>query len=357
MFHQHYRKKKVLVTGDTGFKGSWLCRWLQMLGAEVCGFALAPESNTPNHFRLLVMQIRHETGDIRDFDRIRTVMQTFQPDMVFHLAAQPLVRKSYGIPRETFETNFMGTVNLLEACRQTYSVQAVVVISTDKCYANYEESRAFLEEDPMGGHDPYSASKGAAELAVSAYRNSFFSAGDVRIATARAGNVIGGGDWAEDRLFPDLVRGAVNSRVVKIRFPYAYRPWQHVLEALSGYLLLGEKLCQPKGMDFAEAWNFGPIQSELVTVREAITMAQQEWTAIQTIQDPCANPMHEAVHLALDCSKAEKQLGWHPLWNTKEAVCHTIRWYRNFYENGVLFTDRDLLEYMNLHLTEEMESI
>lgn len=344
MFSSLYHGKRVLVTGHTGFKGSWLCAWLHRLGAVVAGFALPPDQE-PNHFSLLKTPLRSEIGDIRDYEKLKTFFAGFQPEIVFHLAAQPLVRVSYRQPRETFDTNVMGTVNLLDACRFTPSVRAVVVVTTDKCYANPETGRPFTEDDPMGGYDPYSASKGAAEIAAASYRSAFFSTPvSPALATARAGNVIGGGDWALDRLIPDLVRAASQGKSAEIRFPNAVRPWQHVLEALSGYLTLGAALLSG-GKTFASAWNFGPVEAESHTVGDIIKIAQSEWDKIVFCTDEDPDLPHEAAHLLLDCHKAQKLLHWRPVWNTEQAVRRTIRWYRDFYEHGTIITSADLDAY------------
>ena len=344
MFRGLYHGKRVLVTGHTGFKGSWLCAWLQRLGAEVAGFALPPDQN-PDHFSLLKTPLHSGIGDIRDYEKLKNFFDGFRPEIVFHLAAQPLVRVSYRQPRETFETNVMGTVNLLDACRFTPSVRAVVVITTDKCYANPENGKPFTEDDPLGGYDPYSASKGAAEIAAASYRSAFFSSDDApAAATARAGNVIGGGDWALDRLIPDLVRAASQGKPAEIRFPNAVRPWQHVLEALSGYLTLGAALLSG-GKTFASAWNFGPVAAESYTVGDIVKIAQTEWDKIHFCADETPDQPHEAAHLLLDCHKALELLHWHPVWNTEQTVRRTIRWYREFYEDGKIVTPDDLESY------------
>lgn len=291
MFQDIFRNRRVLVTGHTGFKGSWLCAWLHRLGAEVAGFALAPDQ-TPDHFSLLKTPLRSEIGDIRNYEKLKTFFASFQPEIVFHLAAQPLVRVSYRQPRETFDTNVMGTVNLLDVCRFTPSVRAVVVVTTDKCYANPETGRPFTEEDPLGGYDPNSSSKGAAEIAAASYRSAFFSSDEApAVATARAGNVIGGGDWALDRLIPDLIRAASLGKSAEIRFPNAVRPWQHVLEALSGYLSLGASLLSG-GQSFASAWNFGPVEAETYTVGGIIKIAQTEWNKIRFCADENPDQPH-----------------------------------------------------------------
>lgn len=344
MFRNLYRGKRVLVTGHTGFKGSWLCAWLHRLGAEVAGFALPPDQH-PDHFSLLKTPLQSGIGDIRDYEKLKTFFAGFQPEIIFHLAAQPLVRVSYRQPRETFETNVMGTANVLDACRFVSSVQAVVVVTTDKCYANPENGKPFTEDDPLGGHDPYSASKGAAEIVAASCRSAFFSSPESpAIATARAGNVIGGGDWAEDRLIPDLIRAASLGRSAEIRFPNAVRPWQYVLEALSGYLTLGAELLSG-GQTFASAWNFGPVEAESYTVGDIIKIAQTEWNKIDFCADETPDQPHEAAHLLLDCNKAQTRLHWHPVWNTEQAVRRTIRWYRDFYEQGKLVTSADLDAY------------
>ena len=344
MFQGIYQEKRVLVTGHTGFKGSWLCAWLHRLGAKLCGLALPPDQ-TPDHFSLLNTPMRSEICDIRDPEQVKRILQSFQPEIVFHLAAQPLVRTSYSNPRETFDINVMGTVNLLDACRFTPSVRAVVVITTDKCYANPETGKPFTENDPLGGFDPYSASKGAAEIVSASYRSAFFNAPDSpALATARAGNVIGGGDWALDRLIPDLVRAASQGKPAEIRFPNAVRPWQHVLEALSGYLTLGAALFSG-GQKFASAWNFGPIEAESFTVGQVIDMAKSEWSRIASVADRTENQPHEAGHLLLDCTKAKEQLHWHPVWDTETAVRKTICWYREYYEHQNIVTLADLDSY------------
>ena len=354
MFQDIFRNRRILVTGHTGFKGSWLCAWLNRLGAELGGLALPPDQ-TPDHFSLLNTPMRSEICDIRDPEQVKRILQSFQPEIVFHLAAQPLVRTSYSNPRDTFDINVMGTVNLLDACRFTPSVRAIVVITTDKCYANPENGKPFTETDPLGGYDPYSASKGAAEIAAASYRSAFFSAPDSpALATARAGNVIGGGDWALDRLIPDLVRAASEGKPAEIRFPNAVRPWQHVLEALSGYLTLGAKLFSG-GQKFASAWNFGPLEAESYTVGQVISMAQSEWNRITSVSDRTMNQPHEAGRLLLDCAKAKEQLHWHPVWNTETAVRKTIRWYREFYEHKNIVTLADLDSYCGAAGQAELE--
>ena len=274
LFNGIYNNKTVLVTGHTGFKGSWLCFWLIQMGAKVIGYSLEPPTS-PNHFELLNLDMVSVIGDIRDSNRLNAVFAQYQPEIVFHLAAQPLVRLSYKEPVETFETNVIGTLKVFEACRNTKSVRAIVNITSDKCYENKEWVWGYRENDPMGGYDPYSASKGCAELVTSSYRNSFFNVNEygkshnVLLASCRAGNVIGGGDWAKDRLMTDIMVAVSEGKKVVIRNPRATMPWQHVLEPLSGYLMLGQKLLEGK-KEFAQAWNFGPGEQGAITVKEVV---------------------------------------------------------------------------------------
>ncbi|MDB4087872.1 CDP-glucose 4,6-dehydratase [Amylibacter sp.] len=325
--------KKVLITGHTGFKGSWLSLWLQQLGAEVTGYALPPPSN-PSLFEFVKVAqgMTSVIGDIRDGNQLTNVMQQAKPDIVIHLAAQPLVRRSYADPVETYSTNVMGTVHLLEAVRQTSSVRAVVNVTTDKCYKNKEWVWGYRENEPMGGFDPYSNSKGCAELVTEAYRNSFFnkqSHGEhhVALATARAGNVIGGGDWANDRLIPDVLRAIECAQSVKIRNPQATRPWQHVLEPLNGYLVLAEKL-YTEGQAFAEAFNFGPAEEDARPVQWIVEHLTQNWGNGARWHLDCGTHPHEANYLKLDCSKARIMLGWQPHWNLTQALKAIIDWHK-----------------------------
>ncbi|MDD3886005.1 MAG: CDP-glucose 4,6-dehydratase [Victivallaceae bacterium] len=350
MFKDIYRNKRVLVTGHTGFKGSWLTVWLRELGAEVCGVAL-PMPEELNHLRLLNPQFRSEMLDIRDLAGLKKVFSDFRPDAVFHLAAQPLVRLSYQEPVATFEANVMGTVNVLEACRTTESVRAVVAITSDKCYENREWLWGYRENEPMGGYDPYSASKGCSELVISSYRRSFFNNGDFGVkthallASGRAGNVIGGGDWAADRLVPDIMKAASCGRAVTIRSPKSTRPWQHVLEPLSGYLALGQKLLEGKP-EFADGWNFGPADDGVVTVEDAAAELAKAWSDIRIVIDPPKDAPHEAALLRLDCSKARQLLAWHGVWSAREAFGRTAEWYRRFYQEKQLNTAADLNAYV-----------
>ncbi len=350
MFGDIYRGKKVLVTGHTGFKGSWLVYWLRRLGAEVCGVAL-PMEGEYNHFELLNMDIASEMCDIRNLEKLKKIVSDFEPEIIFHLAAQALVRPSYREPAETFAVNVMGTVNLLEAARLTNSVRAVVAVTSDKCYENRETERGYREDDPMGGYDPYSASKGCTELAAAAYRRSFFNNADfgvkhnLLLASARAGNVVGGGDWAADRLIPDLMKAAAAGKTAELRSPGSVRPWQHVLEPLSGYLLLGEKLLEGKS-DFAAGWNFGPDNGRMITVKEAAEAMAGNWSEIKIKCNPPPDAPHEAKILCLDCSRAGEKLNWHGVWTPEEAFAFTAEWYREFYRNGKINTAADLDNYV-----------
>jgi len=350
VFGDIYRGRRVLITGHTGFKGSWLAFWLNGLGAELCGVALPPEG-TPNHWELLKCGMRSEFCDIRDLGRLTRIFDDFRPEAVFHLAAQPLVRRSYRDPAETFAVNVAGTANVLEAVRRCGSVRAAVVVTSDKCYENRELARGYREDDPMGGYDPYSASKGCAELVVASFRRSFFAPADhgvkhhTLVASGRAGNVLGGGDWAEDRLVPDIMRAAAKGETALIRNPASVRPWQHVLESLSGYLTLGGKLLAG-GARFADGWNFGPADGTPVTVGEAAEALRREWPEIKLGSTAPTEAPHEAKTLALDCSKAACELDWHGVWSPAECFRRTARWYRDFYRNGKVDTAEDLEDYV-----------
>ena len=350
MFNGIYQGRKVLLTGHTGFKGSWLAYWLQRLGAEVCGYAL-PAPTDPSHWNLLNLDMRSEVADIRDGQALGRVFQEFQPEMVFHLAAQPLVRASYRDPVETYSTNFMGTLNVFEACRKSESVRAIINVTSDKCYENREWARGYREEDAMGGHDPYSSSKGCSELLTASYRNSYFNNAafgvkhQTLLASCRAGNVIGGGDWAEDRLIPDIMRAVAADKPVEIRNPAATRPWQHVLEPLGGYLLVGRRLLEGKA-EYATGWNFGPAEEADLSVRQVVESIKRHWSRIDYRLAQAVDAPHEANLLKLDCTKARKQLNWHPVWDSEKTFEKTVGWYREFYESGVLATESDLTEYM-----------
>ena len=343
-FGDIYRGRRVLVTGHTGFKGSWLALWLTDLGAEVTGISLPPPTS-PNHWDLLGLAIAERRLDIRDASAITRVVSQAQPEVVFHLAAQSLVRRSYRDPLETWSTNVVGTANLLDACRQTGSVRAVVVVTSDKCYESQRWERGYRETDRLGGHDPYSASKAAAELVAASYRSAFFEAGNAPLlATARAGNVIGGGDWSEDRLVPDLVRAVAAGCRLEIRSPDATRPWQHVLESLSGYLLLGQKLlercCECEG-----GWNFGPGPEDSCTVAEVLKRMRVFWPELAW-QITLQQQPHEAQMLCLDSGKAHKELGWHPVWSLETTLRATADWYRRYQDDGRAESRSQLRQYV-----------
>jgi CDP-glucose 4,6-dehydratase len=365
MFGSTYKNKRVLVTGDTGFKGSWLCEWLLMEGAEVFGMALPPNT-TPSLFEQLALasRIQHTDLDIRDEKALREKVLEIKPDIIFHLAAQPLVRLSYETPVETYATNVMGTVHLLDAIRHYSSAIrnpiAVVCITTDKCYENKEWLHSYREEDPMGGHDPYSSSKGACEIAIQSFRKSFFTnpvSSKVALASVRAGNVIGGGDWALDRIVPDMIRALVAVEAIPVRNKTATRPWQHVLEPLSGYLLLGAELW--RGVtdqdalqanfpytDLCGAYNFGPGLSSNRTVADLVNEALKYWPGEWTDQsDPHA--VHEASLLNLSTDKAFHMLGWSPKWGFEETIKRTVDWYKQAHKDIDVrrLVENDLVAY------------
>lgn len=332
--------RSVFLTGHTGFKGSWLAVWLHQLGARVTGYALTPPS-APNNFqasRVKELLAGHYEADIRDYQALAQAFEATDPDVVLHLAAQPIVRESYLSPRETIETNLMGTCNVLECIRQRHKPCVAVVITSDKCYENREQLWGYCERDPMGGHDPYSASKGAAELVVSSYRRSFFPADKchdhgVKLASARAGNVIGGGDWARDRIVPDIVRHLASHRPVPVRSPRAVRPWQHVLEPLAGYLTLAAHMLASDDPSLCDGWNFGPAIEGNASVQDLVesfcqTWGQGEWEDQSDPQQP-----HEAHTLRLSIEKAVTRLNWRPVWMFHETIRRTANWYREFYEH------------------------
>jgi CDP-glucose 4,6-dehydratase len=331
-----WRGKRVLITGHTGFKGSWLCLWLQQLGADVTGYALPPPT-TPSIFDVArVGESMHSVvGDVRDFDRLFDVVRTHRPETVIHMAAQPLVRRSYEAPVETYATNLMGTVNLLEAVRCTDSVRAVINVTSDKCYENLEWLWGYRENDRMGGFDPYSNSKACAELITESYRNSFFNPAEyprhgVAVASARAGNVIGGGDWAPDRLVPDIVRSLSSMTPVAIRNPDSIRPWQHVLEPLGGYLRLAEGLLED-GPKYAGAWNFGPDDADTQPVHWIVERFTSQWgPGARWERHGDTQQVHEANVLKLDCSKARTLLGWKPRWRLPQAIDKIVEWHTAF---------------------------
>jgi CDP-glucose 4,6-dehydratase len=340
MFNDVYRNKSVLLTGHTGFKGGWLALWLKALGARVFGYALEPPSS-PNLWTVAALEdhIEHTHGDIRDYKATEAVFQKCQPEFVFHLAAQPLVRLSYEEPKLTFDTNVGGTVNVLEAVRHSPSVQVLVNVTSDKCYDNKEWVWGYRESDPLGGHDPYSASKGCAELIFQSYLKSFFAKASltgalpIGAASARAGNVIGGGDWGRDRLLPDCIRALSTNDPIAVRNPHAVRPWQHVLEPLGGYLHLGAFLRESPEA-YAGAWNFGPEGRSQLTVRDVVTRLIALWGngAWEDRSDPSAP--HEAHLLKLCCDKAHRELGWRGVLTTDECLSMTVAWYKAFYSGA-----------------------
>ena len=348
LFGGIYNGKTVLVTGHTGFKGSWLSYWLHELGANVIGYSLNIPTN-PSHIELLDMNIVSIEGDIRDQQKLNSVLESYRPDIVFHLAAQPLVRYSYINPVETYEVNVIGTLKVFEACRQSESVRAIVNITSDKAYENKEWVWGYREIDPMGGYDPYSASKGCAELVTTSYRRSYFNIEKygkdhhVLLASCRAGNVIGGGDWGKDRLIPDIMMAASSGEKVSLRNPNAIRPWQHVLEPLSGYLHLGWKLLEGEKA-FAGGWNFGP-SDDAVRVQEVVESARFHWSKIEYGIDREGHP-HEAKMLKLDCSKAHTQLHWRDVWDLQTTIEKVTKWYEIYYEKAYVNTYHDLCAYI-----------
>lgn len=344
MFSNNYSGLNVLVTGHTGFKGSWLVAWLNMLGARVTGISLAPESS-PNHWDLLDVECESHYLDIRAEELLRTTILDARPDLVFHLAAQSLVRRSYREPLDTWSVNVAGTANVLDACRQVERLAGIVVVTTDKCYENKEWVWGYREVDRLGGYDPYSASKAGSELVVASYRKSFFNtSGSALLASARAGNVIGGGDWSEDRLIPDLVRAVTAGVPLEIRSPHATRPWQHVLECLSGYLMLGQQLLEGNGF-VADAWNFGPDRGGNRRVIEVLEALRAEWPAFEWKCTDQLQP-HEARLLQLDSSKAREKLHWGPVWTFEEGVAATAEWYRTWLDKGEVISKDQLRRYI-----------
>ncbi len=350
---KYFKDKKVFLTGHTGFKGAWMLQWLHLLGAEVKGYALAPE-NENNLFHIIQGETICDSviADIRDKARLEKEILAFKPDYIFHLAAQPLVRLSYQIPTETFEVNVMGTANVLNAMRQLTKPCQAVFITTDKVYENQEWHYPYRENDRLGGYDPYSASKAAAELIIGSYRNSFFNPENYNvhkksIASARAGNVIGGGDWSKDRIIPDIVRALNNNETILVRNPEAVRPWQHVLEPLGGYLLLACKMTD-NPTKFADAWNFGPLLEDCLTVRDLVHLAIKSWGSGKFDAPVLENQPHEAGLLKLDISKSMNEMGWKPRLNSEQAIELTLNWYKCFKENKAHspeFTKKQIVNY------------
>ena len=349
-----WQGKRVFLTGHTGFKGSWLSLWLARLGAQVTGYALTPPTN-PSLFELCKIGeiVTTIIGDVRDEKSVFEAMQKAQPEIVIHMAAQPLVRDSYKIPVETYAINVMGTIHVLEAVRKTSSVKAVVNVTTDKCYENKEWLWGYREDEPMGGYDPYSNSKACSELVTSAYRNSYFHPAEygkhgVAIASARAGNVIGGGDWANDRLIPDCIQAMIQGKDIMIRNPNAIRPWQHVLEPLSGYMMLAQRLYEDGG-DFAQGWNFGPNDNDAKPVGWIVEKMCQLWGGQVGYKFDHGEQPHEANYLKLDCSKAKEKLGWQPIWNLEQALTQILRWVEAYRQQVDMrqFCFKQIDEYSN----------
>jgi CDP-glucose 4,6-dehydratase len=330
---EFWKEKRVFLTGHTGFKGSWLTLWLQEMGATVKGYSLAPYTK-PNLFEVakVAENMESEMGDIRNLEQITESMVSFNPDIVIHMAAQPLVRLSYADPVGTYSTNVMGTLNVLEAARKCNNLKSIVAITTDKCYENKEWAWGYREIDPMGGHDPYSSSKGCCELLIASYRDSFFNTTHTaNLASARAGNVIGGGDWSDDRLIPDILKSFKKNEPVIVRNPLSTRPWQHVLEPLSGYLILAEKLFGDNGNEFAGAWNFGPNDEDCKSVESILNTMTTIWGENASWKlDENSHP-HEAGFLKLDCSKANQLLHWQPKWNLKYTLDSIVNWQKKFH--------------------------
>ena len=323
----NWNGRRVLVTGHTGFKGGWLTLWLASLGAEVHGYSLAPKDICFFSTTSLAENMQSSVlADLRDLDELRACMERVKPEVVFHLAAQALVRQSYQNPLETYTTNVIGTANLLEAIRTTTSVKAVVIVTTDKCYENREWEWGYRENDPVGGHDPYSSSKACVEILTTSWRRSFLEPLGIRVASARAGNVLGGGDWSDDRLLPDFLRALDTNKPLVIRSPDAIRPWQHVLEPLSGYILLAEKLLENTS-DFAQAWNFGPNDEDAKPVNWMIRHLKTQCPDVQVLLESSSQP-HEANFLKLDISKARQSMGWQPRWRLAEALERTVEWHK-----------------------------
>jgi CDP-glucose 4,6-dehydratase len=358
LFNGIYNNRKVLVTGNSGFKGSWLCLWLTQMGADVYGYSLEPDT-TPNHWDLLNLDCKYQIGDICDSKAIEKYIYEIQPEIVFHLAAQPLVRDSYEFPANTFQTNVVGSVNVYEACRKAGSVKSLVSITTDKVYENREWVWGYRENDPFGGYDPYSASKACAEIATASYRQSFWNIKDYKekhetlLCTTRAGNVIGGGDWAKDRLVPDLMKSASKGEETIIRNPGSTRPWEHVLEPLSGYLLLGQKMFE-EDASVAEGWNFGPSGDGVLTVQQVIEALKSEWDDLKyRIESSDTNP-HEAGLLRLDCQKARSHLKWEPIWDGAMGFQKTSQWYKTYYQTNQVISLTQLLEYIEQAKSKEI---
>jgi CDP-glucose 4,6-dehydratase len=345
-----FKGKRVLITGDTGFKGSWLALWLSTLGADVYGYSLPPEHEN-DHYNLIKLEkdIHHIDGNLLDLNWLNKQVNDIQPEIVFHLAAQALVRFSYDEPKLTFDTNVSGSVNILESIRKSKSVKSLIYVTSDKCYKNNEWIWGYRENDELGGHDPYSASKAAAEIVFSSYLDSFFKLNaNIGVASVRAGNVIGGGDWANDRIIPDCIRSLKNDKEIEIRNPEATRPWQHVLDPLSGYMLLAQKLYH-NSKDYSGSWNFGPSVNSIKTVKELTDNVIAIFGKGVCVVGQKDNIKHEAGLLHLNCDKANHQLGWKPTWNFESTITNTIVWYKNFLNDGIdpkILSLKNINEYM-----------
>ncbi len=352
LFGGCYHGRRVLITGHTGFKGSWLAVWLSMMGAHVTCLALEPERDM-NHWTFIstennnnVSDIKSHIVDITDLEHLQSTISQANPEIIFHLAAQSLVRRSYAHTLETWSVNVMGTAHLLQVCRNLPDLKAVVMVTTDKCYENTNQISPYKESDPLGGHDPYSASKASMEILVSSYRRSFFEENKkVLISSARAGNVIGGGDWSEDRLIPGVVCAVQDKMPLQIRSPKSIRPWQHVLDCLSGYLMLGEKLLKGEEI-FADAWNFGPSPDEARSVEDVLFSLQKLWPDIKWETDG-KDHVHESSYLTLDSTKAHNILNWYPVWDVEQAIKKTASWYKSFYEDNQLSTEDQIMVYVD----------
>ena len=351
LFGGIYKNRTVLVTGHTGFKGSWLSLWLELMGANVIGYALTPPTK-PNHFDLLNLNMTSIIGDIRDLNKLSDVMTQYKPEIVFHLAAQAIVRESYRDPIETFHVNVLGSANVYQACKSIDSVKSIVSITTDKVYKNREWVWGYRENDPFGGYDPYSASKACVEIITDSFRNSFFNPDkynvdhNTLICTARAGNVIGGGDWAADRLIPDIMKAVSKNEKVVIRNSASTRPWQHVLEPLTGYLMLGKKLFKGE-KQFSEGWNFGPGDDDVLSVGDILIVIRKFWNKINYEVRKNPDAPHEAGMLKLDLSKANYKLHWQPIWNINKTIERTTNWYKNYYQKNVISSVKDLELYIS----------
>jgi CDP-glucose 4,6-dehydratase len=359
LFNGVYKNKNVLITGHTGFKGSWLALWLSHMGANLIGYALSPKGDS-NHFKFLDFIINSIIADLADFNTLEKIINETNPEIIFHLAAQPYVIDSYHNPRETYMTNVMGTLNVLEAARKNLHVKAVVLITTDKVYLNKEKESGYIENDRLGGYDPYSSSKACCELLINSYRDSFFNTADYKtkhrklITSARAGNVIGGGDWGNNRLIPDIVKNASIGSITSLRNPASVRPWQHVLESLSGYLLLGQNLLEEKTA-FSGAWNFGPNYDKEISVKKVAEILSAYWDKVRfELNENGNSEYHETSLLKLDSTKAIKELKWLPIWDGETALKKTIDWYKMFYETGNIISLIQLNEYIEEALHKDL---